>query len=101
MVKNLPTNAGGAGDGGSISGLVRSPGEGHGNHSGILAWRIPWTEKPGGLSPWGHQESDITEWLNSHAHVKMRQFGSGILKKYDTLSKKSLILMISLDIFFF
>ena len=23
--------------------------------SGIVAWRIPWTEEPGGLySPWGH-----------------------------------------------
>ena len=33
-------------------------------HSGILAWRIPWTEKPGGLySPWGHKESDTTERL--------------------------------------
>ena len=30
----------------------------------ILAWRIPWTEKPGGLySPWGHRESDKTEKL--------------------------------------
>ena len=27
-------------------------------HSSILAWRIPWTEKPGGLSVWGRQESD-------------------------------------------
>ena len=26
-----------------------SPGEGNGNHSSILAWRIPWTEDPGGL----------------------------------------------------
>ena len=26
-------------------------------HSSILAWRIPWTEDPGGLhSPWGHQD---------------------------------------------
>ena len=26
-------------------------------HSSILAWRIPWTEEPGGLhSPWGHKE---------------------------------------------
>ena len=26
-------------------------------HSSILAWKIPWTEEPGGLySPWGHQE---------------------------------------------
>ena len=22
------------------------------NHSGILAWKIPWTEDPGGCSPW-------------------------------------------------
>ena len=22
-------------------------------HSSILAWRIPWTEKPGGLQSWG------------------------------------------------
>ena len=25
-------------------------------HSSILAWRIPWTEEPGGLHPWGHRE---------------------------------------------
>ena len=24
-------------------------------HSSILAWRLPWTEEPGGLSPWGHR----------------------------------------------
>ena len=33
-------------------------------HSSILAWRIPWTEEPGGLQPMGLQESDRTEWLN-------------------------------------
>ena len=22
-------------------------------HSNILAWKISWTEEPGGLSPWG------------------------------------------------
>ena len=32
-------------------------------HSRILAWRIPWTEEPGGYSPWSHKESDTTEWL--------------------------------------
>ena len=26
--------------------------EGMATHSSILTWRIPWTEKPGGLSPW-------------------------------------------------
>ena len=27
--------------------------EGVATHSSILAWRIPWTEEPGGYSPWG------------------------------------------------
>ena len=32
--------------------------------SSILAWRIPWTEEPGGLqSGGGHEESDMTEQL--------------------------------------
>ena len=35
------------------------PGGGHGNPSNILAWRIPWTEEPGGLM--GREESDRTE----------------------------------------
>ena len=31
----------------------------------VLAWRIPWTEKPGGLySLCGRKESDPTEWLS-------------------------------------
>ena len=30
-------------------------------HSSILAWRIPWTEEPGGLQCKGHKESDMTE----------------------------------------
>ena len=33
------------------------PGEENGTHSSILAWRIPWTEEPGGLQSWGHKES--------------------------------------------
>ena len=28
--------------------------------SSILAWKIPWTEVPGGLCPWGYKESDMT-----------------------------------------
>ena len=28
--------------------------------SSTLAWKIPWTEEPGGYSPWGHKESDTT-----------------------------------------
>ena len=30
-------------------------------HSRILAWRIPWTEEPGGLQSMDHKESDTTE----------------------------------------
>ena len=30
-------------------------------HSSILAWRIPWTEEPGRLHPWGHEKSNTTE----------------------------------------
>ena len=33
-------------------------GEGNGNHSSILAWEIPWTEKLVSYSPWGLKESD-------------------------------------------
>ena len=33
-------------------------------HSSILAWRIPWTEEPGGL----HRESGTTEHT-SHTHT--------------------------------
>ena len=29
-------------------------------HFSILAWRIPWTEEPGGLQSMGSQESDTT-----------------------------------------
>ena len=38
-------------------------------HSSILAWRIPWTEEPGGLQSMGLQESDRTEQLNTHTHT--------------------------------
>ena len=30
-------------------------------HSSILAWKILWTEEPGGLQSWGSKESDMTE----------------------------------------
>ena len=46
---NSKESASNAGDLGSIPGLRRSPEEQKGTHSNILAWRIPWTEEPGGL----------------------------------------------------
>ena len=41
-----------------------TPEKGMATHSSILAWRIPWTEEPGGL--WGRKELDTTD---SHTHT--------------------------------
>ena len=54
-VENPPANVGDVRDMGLIPGLGRSPGEGLGNPLHILAWRIPWTEEPGGLQSIGSQ----------------------------------------------
>ena len=54
VVKNLPANKG---DADLIPGLGRSPGEGNGNHSSVLAWEIPWTEELGRLQSIGPQKS--------------------------------------------
>ena len=35
-------------------------------HSSTLAWKIPWTEEPGGYSPWGRKEPGTTERLQFH-----------------------------------
>ena len=65
MAKNLLANAGGMG---SIPGLGRFPREGNGNRSSILAWRVPWTEEPGGLqSMRSHRVRH--DQLTEHAHL--------------------------------
>ena len=45
-----------AGDPGLVPGTGRSPGEGNGTHSSILALEIPWTEEPGRLHPMRSQK---------------------------------------------
>ena len=73
MVKNPPTYSGvsgATGDVGSISGLGRSPGKEMTTHSSILAWKIPWTGKPGGLQSMGSQRvryNLVTEHARTHA----------------------------------
>ena len=45
---------------GSISGLGRLE-EGMATHSSVVAWRIPWTEEPGGIQSMGvAKELDVT-----------------------------------------
>ena len=51
-----------AGDLGSIPWLERSPGEGNGKPLSIHAWKIPWTEEPGGLQPM-ESHSVRHEWV--------------------------------------
>ena len=55
MVKNLPDNLGDVRDVGLISGLEDPLEEGMATHTSILAWRVPWTEKPGRLQFIGSQ----------------------------------------------
>ena len=59
MVKNLPAMQ---------ETQVRSPGredpleKGMATHSNILAWRIPWTEGPGGLqSMWSQSQTRLSK----------------------------------------
>ena len=67
VVKNPPDNAGDVRDTGLIPGLGRFLGGRRDNHSSILAWRIPWTEKPGRLRSIQSQSrirrSDLTGML--------------------------------------
>ena len=55
MVKNMPASAGDMRDVVRHLGWDDSLEEGMATHSSIFAWRIPWTEEPGGLQPMGSQ----------------------------------------------
>ena len=70
VVKNKPANAGDTGDTSLVPGLGRSPGGGHGNPPSILAWRIPWTKKSGGLQFTGAAKSQTKlKWLSMHSKL--------------------------------
>ena len=82
MVKNLPANAGDSGDG-DRSLVWEDPLEKElSTHSSILAWRISWTEEPGGHSPRGHKKSDVTE------HACMQLPSRSILEHFSSLQKR-------------
>jgi len=51
--------------------------EGMATHSSTLAWRIPWTEEPGGLQSMGLQASDTTErlTLSLTRHLTEQEYG--------------------------
>ena len=55
VVKNPSANVGDIRETGLIPGGEDPLEEGMATHSSILAWRIPWTEEPGGLQFTGLQ----------------------------------------------
>ena len=55
VVKNLPANAGDVREVSLTLGQEDPLEEGTAIHSSVLAWRIPWTEEPGGLWSMGSQ----------------------------------------------
>ena len=57
-----------AGDTGSIPGLGRSLEKEVATHSSNLAWKIPWTEEPGGLQSMGSQRVGH-DWVTSFFHI--------------------------------
>ena len=61
-----------AGDVGSIPRSGRFPGGRNGTHFSILAWKIPWTEEPGGLQTMGCKKLDTIEWLTFSLFWKVR-----------------------------
>ena len=70
MVRDLLANAG---DAGSVPASGRYLEKEMATHSSTLAWRIPWTEEPGGLhSPWDHK---------SQSYLAIKQQGVGIHQK--------------------
>ena len=69
VVKNLPASAGDRRDTDLIPGLGRSPGGSIATHSSILAWRIPWIEKPDRLQS--------IEW---HSQTQLKQISTCMLR---------------------
>ena len=47
--------------------------KGMATHSNILAWRIPWTEEPGGLQSMGSQGDWATKRSAAHVDVGASQ----------------------------
>ena len=102
MVKNPPVNTGDIRDGGSILGLGRSPGGGHGNSLQYSCLENPMDNRSlAGYSPWNCKEPDMTESIedacrllrtsrnesifdisfNSHRHWHMGRIQNILLNK--------------------
>ena len=48
--------------------------EGMATHSSVFAWKIPWTEEPGGLQPMDCKELDTTEATENSTYLHLDTF---------------------------
>ena len=48
--------------------------EGMAAHSSLLAWRIPWTEEPGGLQSMGLTKSQTLLSVRTHTHMRILMY---------------------------
>ena len=46
-------------------------------HSSTLAWKIPWTEEPGGLQSMGSRRVSTTERIHFHFSLSCIEEGNG------------------------
>ena len=93
VVKNLPASAGDTEDVGSIPGQEDPLKRDMATHSSIFAWKIPWTEEPGGLQLMGSQRVRY-DWAYVHAHTPTArtQLNTAMIISVLTMNCISLIL---------
>ena len=68
--------------------------KGMATHSNIFAWRIPWTEEPGGLQSRSYKESDKTEWLTFYCDLRRSRYISSIAPQKWSLAPSPLLEMV-------
>ena len=83
MVKNLPGNAGDAGQAGSVLGLEGPLEKEMATHSSILAWKFCGLRSLGGYQPRGRKESSTTELTHGrigrdipHTYIQLLSWGN-------------------------
>ena len=77
-----------AGDLGLIPGLGRPPGRGHDNPLQYSCLEYPCGQRNlVGCSPWGHKESDTTEWLSTAPHSGSYGERSTLLSERESLTQ--------------
>ena len=56
--------------------------KGRASHSSVVAWKIPWTEKPGRLQSVGLQRVGHDWVTNTHTGMKLDSFGKAAVTKH-------------------